>query len=98
MGAQTLTVEDLRWVVCPFCHQRLELEAGAIRCQGCRRRYPIVDGIPVLLADRATSSWPAWNFLHRTFVESLVNVSDGASNAFGLSIWDLGPFFASNIW
>ena len=23
-----------------------------MRCQGCGRRYPIVDGIPVLLADR----------------------------------------------
>jgi uncharacterized protein YbaR (Trm112 family) len=48
-----LTAEDLRRIVCPVCHQSLQLEADAIRCQGCGRRYPIVDGIPVLLADRA---------------------------------------------
>jgi uncharacterized protein YbaR (Trm112 family) len=54
MSAQSLTPEDLRWIVCPICHQSLQLEAvAAIRCQGCGRRYPIVDGIPVLLADRA---------------------------------------------
>jgi len=54
MSAQSLTAEDLRRIVCPVCHQPLQLEeAAAIRCQGCGRRYPIVDGIPVLLADRA---------------------------------------------
>jgi uncharacterized protein YbaR (Trm112 family) len=52
MSAQPLTGEDLRWIVCPVCHQLLQLEAVAVRCQGCGRRYPIVDGIPVLLADR----------------------------------------------
>jgi len=53
MSAQSTTDEDLRWVVCPVCHQKLQLEASAVRCQGCDRHYPIVDGIPVLLADRA---------------------------------------------
>jgi uncharacterized protein len=53
MSAHALTAEDLRWVVCPVCHQPLRLEAGTIHCQGCGRRYPIVDGIPVLLPDRA---------------------------------------------
>jgi uncharacterized protein YbaR (Trm112 family) len=53
MSAKSPTAEDLRWIVCPACHQRLQLEAGTIQCQGCGRRYPIVDGIPVLLADRA---------------------------------------------
>jgi hypothetical protein len=46
--------EDLPWVVCPVCHQAVQLEGETIHCQGCGRRYPIVDGIPVLLADRAT--------------------------------------------
>jgi uncharacterized protein YbaR (Trm112 family) len=53
MSAQSPIAEDLRWIVCPVCHQRLLLEAEAIHCRGCGRRYPIVDGIPVLLADRA---------------------------------------------
>jgi uncharacterized protein YbaR (Trm112 family) len=53
MSAHTLTTEDLRWIVCPVCHHLLQLEAAIVQCQGCGRRYPIVDGIPVLLADRA---------------------------------------------
>jgi len=27
---------------------------SVIRCSGCGRRYPIVDGIPILLAPRAS--------------------------------------------
>jgi uncharacterized protein YbaR (Trm112 family) len=53
MNPQSLTAEDLRRIVCPVCHQSLQLEAAAIRCQDCGRRYPIVDGIPILLVDRA---------------------------------------------
>jgi uncharacterized protein YbaR (Trm112 family) len=53
MTAQSLTEEYLRRIVCPVCHQSLQLEEAAIRCQGCGKRYPVVDGIPVLLADRA---------------------------------------------
>ncbi len=53
MDEQTLTAEDLRWLACPVCHSPLQPEAGAVQCEGCRRRYPIVDGVPVLLADRA---------------------------------------------
>jgi uncharacterized protein YbaR (Trm112 family) len=54
MNAQSLSAEDLRRIVCPVCHQSLQFEAAVIRCQGCGRRYPVVDGIPVLLADRAS--------------------------------------------
>ncbi|WP_216847094.1 Trm112 family protein [Granulicella sp. L60] len=46
--------EDLHWLVCPVCQQDLQLEASGIRCLGCGRCYPVVDGIPVLLANRAT--------------------------------------------
>ena len=49
-----MTPEDLRWVVCPVCRQSLQLGGGSRTVPGCGRRYPIVDGIPVLLADRAT--------------------------------------------
>jgi uncharacterized protein YbaR (Trm112 family) len=47
------TTEDLRWIVCPVCRKTLQLEIGTILCLGCGRRYPVIDGIPVLLADRA---------------------------------------------
>jgi uncharacterized protein YbaR (Trm112 family) len=53
MNAQSLTPEHFRRIVCPVCHQSLQLEATVIRCLGCGKRYPVVDGIPVLLADRA---------------------------------------------
>ena len=49
----TTTQQDLRTLVCPVCHAALELEAQAILCTGCGRRYPVVDGIPVLLPERA---------------------------------------------
>ena len=49
-----LTPADLHWLVCPACRQPLALEAEAVRCTACGRRYPIVDGIPVLLPARAS--------------------------------------------
>jgi hypothetical protein len=53
MSIQPLTANDLRWLVCPACHQHLQLADRVIFCLGCGRRYPIIDGIPVLLEDRA---------------------------------------------
>jgi hypothetical protein len=52
MSAESLPATDLRYVVCPVCHQPLERVANIISCQSCGRRYPVLDGIPVLLADR----------------------------------------------
>jgi uncharacterized protein YbaR (Trm112 family) len=49
-----LTQELLDLLVCPVCHSRLRLEPEHIDCTGCRRRYPIVEGLPVLIASRAT--------------------------------------------
>ncbi len=50
--------DTLRWLVCPVCRHGLQLEAAAVLCLGCGRRYPILDGIPVLLEDRALSEAP----------------------------------------
>jgi hypothetical protein len=52
MSIRPLTSEDLKLLACSVCHQTLELESESVRCTGCGRRYPVVDGIPVLLADR----------------------------------------------
>jgi uncharacterized protein YbaR (Trm112 family) len=52
--AARLTQADLGWLVCPVCHGALELASPNIACAGCGRQFPIVDGLPVLLADRAT--------------------------------------------
>jgi uncharacterized protein YbaR (Trm112 family) len=47
-----LTLERL---ACPVCFGALRLAAdGGIACMGCGRIYPLIDGIPVLIADRAT--------------------------------------------
>ena len=45
-------------LACPACHAALHLEASSLAeprlaCTACARAYPIVDGIPVLIADRA---------------------------------------------
>jgi uncharacterized protein YbaR (Trm112 family) len=42
-------------VVCPVCYARLRFEEAKVVCSGCARTYPIVDGIPVLIPQRASS-------------------------------------------
>jgi uncharacterized protein YbaR (Trm112 family) len=46
-------------LACPACHGDLRPESSAqsepgLVCTTCARAYPIVDGIPVLIAERAT--------------------------------------------
>jgi hypothetical protein len=43
----------LSQLACPACHGDLHLDASHLLCVACARAYPIVDGIPVLIADRA---------------------------------------------
>lgn len=38
-------------LVCPVCHQPLCEERDWLVCEPCRRRYPVRDGIPVLLVE-----------------------------------------------
>ncbi len=40
-------------LACPACLGKLRLEEGALVCAACGRTYPVIDGIPVLIADRA---------------------------------------------
>jgi uncharacterized protein YbaR (Trm112 family) len=49
-----LTQQILDLLACPVCLGRLILAATRIDCTQCARRYPIVDGLPVLIASRAT--------------------------------------------
>ncbi len=50
-----LSRELLDILVCPQCKGELELvETGSgLTCNSCRLRYPIRDGIPVMLVDEA---------------------------------------------
>jgi len=41
----------LALLACPACQGDVELKDNKIVCTRCQRVYPIVDGIPVLLAD-----------------------------------------------
>ena len=38
---------------CPVCHGELVAEPEALRCDACRLRYRVVDGIPDMLAEDA---------------------------------------------
>jgi uncharacterized protein YbaR (Trm112 family) len=46
-------------LACPACFGSLRLDGAHLKCAACRRAYPIVDGIPVLIAERAETSEPA---------------------------------------
>ncbi len=43
-------------LVCPACHGSVEHKERrhAIVCTACGRRYPVRDGIPVMLVEEAT--------------------------------------------
>lgn len=47
----------LEILVCPDCKADVELDAEQkqIVCTGCRKRYPIRDGIPIMLIEEATT-------------------------------------------
>jgi len=40
---------------CPECRQTIRVlpDDAGLECTGCRRVYPIVDGIPVMMVDKA---------------------------------------------
>ena len=43
----------LSLLACPACRGQLRPEAAELVCMSCGLVYPIVDGIPVLIAERA---------------------------------------------
>jgi len=47
--------EVLKLLVCPACQAKLALAEATVDCGGCGRRYPVVDGIPILLVERAAT-------------------------------------------
>jgi uncharacterized protein YbaR (Trm112 family) len=53
MVDEGLTPEVLALLACPVCHGALHADGSQIQCAQCGRRYPMEDGIPILLADRA---------------------------------------------
>ena len=54
--------EMLDDMCCPDCHGVLELNEGAahLLCLQCGKRYPIRDGIPVMIIDEAEPPAPGF--------------------------------------
>jgi hypothetical protein len=52
----SISKELLAILVCPVCKQPVHLlpDESGIKCDACKRIYPIRDGIPVMLPDEAT--------------------------------------------
>lgn len=50
-----ISSELLDILVCPACKERVNLtpDQNGLRCERCSLIYPIVDDIPVMLADKA---------------------------------------------
>jgi uncharacterized protein YbaR (Trm112 family) len=50
-----ISQELLQILACPKCHSRVELNQArdGLVCATCRVRYPIEDGIPVMLIEEA---------------------------------------------
>ncbi len=48
-------------LACPACYGNLRLQGARVICATCHRAYPIVDGIPVLIVERAqTAGEESW--------------------------------------
>jgi uncharacterized protein YbaR (Trm112 family) len=45
--------ELLAILACPACKADVELKGNKIVCTKCRLKYPIKDGIPIMLIDEA---------------------------------------------
>ncbi|MDD5730439.1 MAG: Trm112 family protein [Candidatus Omnitrophica bacterium] len=45
--------ELLEILACPACKGDVELKGNLIVCKKCGKKYPIKDGIPVMLIDEA---------------------------------------------
>jgi len=43
----------IRQLACPACAGDLRLGDARMQCVACGRAYPVIDGIPVLIAERA---------------------------------------------
>ncbi|MCK4827281.1 Trm112 family protein [bacterium] len=51
--------ELLEILACPVCKTGVKLESEKIVCTKCGRKYPIRDGIPVMLESEAVTPKPA---------------------------------------
>jgi uncharacterized protein YbaR (Trm112 family) len=50
---QPFDASTISQLACPACHGDLRAEDARLICSACGRRYPIIDGIPALIVERA---------------------------------------------
>ena len=48
-----IDAELLAILACPACKSDVQLQEDRIVCMQCGRKYPVKDGIPVMLVDEA---------------------------------------------
>jgi len=59
-GDPSLLDKDLLDILaCPACRADVRLEGDRIVCAGCGRRYPVRDGIPIMLVEEAENPAPS---------------------------------------
>jgi len=58
-GARSLIDQELLDILaCPACRADVRLEGDRIVCTSCERRYPVRDGIPIMLVEEAETPSP----------------------------------------
>jgi uncharacterized protein len=52
----SVSKELLAILVCPLCHKPVHLlpDESGLKCEACKRVYPVRDDIPVMLPEEAT--------------------------------------------
>ena len=55
MSEQQSVIDEelLKILACPACKVSVRLEGQRLICDKCGRRYPVRDGIPIMLIDEA---------------------------------------------
>ena len=48
-----ISQELLKILACPLCKTDVILENDKLVCTKCKRRYPVKDGIPIMLIEEA---------------------------------------------
>lgn len=48
-----IDAELLKIIACPACKIAVRLDGQKLVCDKCARRYPVRDGIPIMLMDEA---------------------------------------------
>ncbi len=54
-GPTPIPKDLLDILACPVCKTPVRLEGEKLVCDSCGRRYPIREGIPIMLVDEAES-------------------------------------------